>query len=107
MDNWRVNKLETMIQEDPNDEFVMFALAQEYKKMGLSGKAIKWYNRLKAVNPTYIGLYYHLSAIYAELEEEANAIETYNTGIEIAQKLNDQHALSELQNAKLNYELEL
>ena len=107
MDNWRVNKLEAMIQQDPNDEFVMFALAQEYNKMGFLGKSVKWYNRLKTANPDYVGLYYHLAAVYAELDEEANAVETYNTGIEIAQKLNDQHALSELQNAKLNYELEL
>ena len=107
MDNWRINKLETMIQQDPKNEFVMFALAQEHKKMGFLEKSVKWYNQLKTVNPDYVGLYYHLAAVYAELDEEANAVETYNTGIEIAQKLNDQHALSELQNAKLNYELEL
>ena len=85
----------------------MFALAQEYNKMGLLEKSVKWYIQLKTVNPDYVGLYYHLAAVYAELEEEANAVETYNIGIEIAKKLNDQHALSELQNAKLNYELEL
>ena len=107
MDNWRVNKLETMIEEDPKDEFVMFALAQEYNKMGLLEKSVEWYNQLKTVNPDYVGLYYHLASVYAELEKEEEAVETYNIGIEIAKKLNDQHALSELQNAKLNYELEL
>ena len=107
MDNWRVNKLETMIEEDPKDEFVMFALAQEYDKLGLLEQSVKWYNQLKTVNPDYVGLYYHLASVYAELEKEEEAVETYNIGIEIAKKLNDQHALSELQNAKLNYELEL
>ena len=107
MDNWRVKKLETMITEDPSDEFVMFALAQEYGKMGLLEKAVKWYEGLKGLNSNYVGLYYHLAAMYVELDEKDKALETYYSGIKVAQELNDQHALAELQNAKLNYELEL
>ena len=34
MDNWRVKQLEEMIAQDPKDEFVLFALAQEYGKTG-------------------------------------------------------------------------
>ena len=107
MDNWRVKQLEEMIAQDPKDEFVLFALAQEYGKTGDYPQAITYYTRLKDINPDYVGLYYHLAAVYVATEESEEALKTYNNGIKVAKKLNDLHALAELRNAKLNYELEL
>lgn len=107
MENWRVKKLEEMIAQDPKDEFVLFALAQECGKTKDYTKAIEYYNRLQNINPDYVGLYYHLAATYILTEDSDQALHTYNKGIETAQKLNDQHALAELKNAKLNFELEL
>lgn len=107
MDNWRVKQLEDMIAQDPKDEFVLFALAQEYGKTADYTKAIAYYTTLKNINPDYVGLYYHLAATYILTEKSEKAMKTYELGIRVAQKLNDQHALAELKNAKLNYELEL
>ncbi len=107
MDNWRLQQLTGMLKEDPNDEFLLFAIAQEYTKLEQLETAIDHYNQLKNMNPEYVGLYYHLAAAYAELELVKEAARTYEEGILIAQKLGDQHALSELMNAKMNFELEM
>jgi tetratricopeptide (TPR) repeat protein len=107
MDNWRVKQLEDMIAQDPEDEFVLFALAQEYGKSQDYIKSIAHYTKLKDINPDYVVLYYHLAATYVITEDHDEALQTYSDGIRIATKLNDQHALAELKNAKLNFELEL
>ncbi len=107
MDNWRINHLFSLLKEDPKDEFVHFAIAQEYNKNEAYDKAIEYYEKLKELNQQYVGLYYHLAATYAEIEEEEKALKTYEEGIIIANALKDLHALSELKNAKLNYEMEL
>jgi len=107
MDNWRVKQLEEMIAQDPKDEFVLFALAQEHGKSENYPKAISYYLKLKGINPNYVGLYYHLAATYSILGNISEALSTYNDGVIVAEELKDQHALAELKNAKLNLELEL
>ena len=59
------------------------------------------------LNSDYVGLYYHLAACFVEIGDHNKALLTYSSGIGIAQKLNDLHALGELKNARLNFELEL
>lgn len=105
MDNWRLNHLLELSAEDPKDEFVLYAIAQEYVKAEDYPSAIKQFNHLRDINPDYVGLYYHLAAAQIENEDEENALDTYIEGISVAKKLNDQHALGELMNAKTNLEL--
>ena len=76
MDNWRVKQLEELIAQDPNDEFVLFALAQECGKAQDYAKAIAYYNRLRGINPDYVGLYYHLAASYIKAGQTDEALET-------------------------------
>ena len=96
-----------LLEDDSENEFVLFALAQEYSKVGNLTDSLKYYQALKQKNENYVGLYYHLAALYAELDEYDKALSTYETGIAIAKKLQDHHALSELMNAKTNLEMEL
>jgi tetratricopeptide (TPR) repeat protein len=107
MDNWRINHLKEMHQEDSTDEFVIYAIGQEYLKLEDFNKAIEYFDLLKSINAKYVGLYYHLAAAYAGLDDIDNALQTYEDGIAIATNLPDLHALSELKNAKLNFEMEL
>jgi len=107
MDNWRLDNLKALHNEDPDDDFVLYALAQEYSKIEDFERSLAHYLLLKEKSPDYVGLYYHLAALYVDLEEPEKALDIYNTGITVANKLNDQHALSELMNAKTNLELEL
>lgn len=107
MDNWRLNKLKAFLKADPKDEFSLYALSQEYMKQGDYKEAIHFFLQLKSLNPDYVGLYYHLAKAYNALEQADDALATYDEGIMIAKKLGDHHALSELQNARMNLEIEL
>lgn len=107
MDNWRINHLKEMHQEDATDEFVIYAIGQEYLKLEKFEQAIEYFELLKSINPQYVGLYYHLAAAHVGREDFVNALKIYDDGIRIATHIKDLHALSELKNAKLNLEMEL
>ena len=107
MDNWRLDHLLSLQEKDPNDEFILFALAQEYAKIEDFSTAISYYEKLKQINRSYVGLYYHLAKCHIALENYDLALNIYDEGIEVAKNISDHHALSELMNAKLNFELEL
>ena len=103
----RLESLLEMMRDSPNDGFLLFAVAKEYEGNDDSEKAIEYYEKLRNVDPEYVGLYYHLAGLYAELEMSDKALIIYDKGIEIAERLKDLHALSELKGARLNFELEL
>ncbi|MEE9372665.1 MAG: hypothetical protein V3V00_06390 [Saprospiraceae bacterium] len=102
-----MDKLKDMLADDPNDSFVRFAIAMEYKNVEMFEEAVLEFNSLKVLDANYVGLYYHLAHCYAELQEEEAALIVYNDGIKIAENLNDLHAKSELMNAKINLEMGL
>lgn len=103
----RLQKLKNFLKEDPNDDFILFALAQEYQKMDQLNEALEYYIQLQNKNPYYIGTYYHLGKLYEDLNQQETALESYKDGIEKAKERKDLHALAELQNAKTNLELEM
>jgi hypothetical protein len=47
-----------------------------------------------------------LGKAYEQSEQVKKALNIYSRGIEIAKQQDDRHALSELQNAKMNLEIE-
>lgn len=107
MDNWRIIQLREILEVTPDDEFVLFALAKEYMGLQDHEKALVYFDRLKKLNPAYLGMYYHLALVYWELNQVEQAFRCYDEGIALAKRLGDQHALSELQNARMNMEIDL
>ena len=105
--NNRLHQLKTMLEDDPKDSFLLFAVAKEYEKLGDLEHALDTFIKLKDLDAEYVGLYYHLGQLYQELDENDKAMEVYNEGIQIAKKQSDFHALSELNNVKTNLEMEL
>lgn len=105
--NERINILASRIRKDPGDTFSIFALALELKKEGATDKAITLFHTILKTDPLYVGVYYHLGALYEEKGETQKALHTYNEGITKADEKGDQHAKSELLAAKSTLELEL
>ncbi len=101
----RLRLLQEMLKEDPDNSFLFFALAKEQEKIGQIDQAIEIFLELKEKDEKYVGLYYHLAKLYEQTEEKELALSTYQAGIEIAKSVKDQHALGELQNAKMNLEI--
>lgn len=100
----RLDQLLTFYEEDPNDNFVRFALAQEYLKREDTDRALGLFEELVDTDPDYVGTYYHLGKLYEKLDRTDDAIQTYKDGIAVAREQRDTKNLSELQDAKLNAE---
>lgn len=103
----RKERLENMLQENPKDSFLRFAMAKEYEKLTDLNQAIRFYENIIQDEPNYVGAYYHLGKCKEELELNEQALEVYAKGIEIAQEIKDLHSLSELKSAKMNLEMEM
>lgn len=101
----RFDKIQSMLDQNPADEFLLYAMAQEHQKADQYDQAIEWYHKLEKANPEYVGLYYHLAHCLVQTGALSEAMSTYDNGISIAEKINDLHALSELKNARMNLEL--
>lgn len=97
----RKAQIEQMLASSPNDSFLLFALAKEFEKMGDDTGALEVYERLRTSNPNYVGLYFHLAKTLERLDREAEAWQTYSTGIQIAKRLGENHAMNELAGARL------
>ncbi|GIV57514.1 MAG: hypothetical protein KatS3mg042_0427 [Rhodothermaceae bacterium] len=102
----RIQTLLRFLEEDPHDAFTRFALASEYRKRGDTDRALTFFEALVRDDPDYVGTYYHLGKLYQELGRLPDALATYRRGIEVARDQRDLHALSELQAALLEAEME-
>jgi thioredoxin-like negative regulator of GroEL len=79
----RLQHLLEFYDDDPDDAFTRFALAQEYLNRDEPEKALSFFEELVETDPDYA------------------AIATYEAGIEVAREQRAQKDLSELQDARL------
>ncbi|GAB3926651.1 heme biosynthesis protein HemY [Mucilaginibacter myungsuensis] len=93
----RLTKLLDFLKDEPNDPFLLYALATEYLRLNQGETALSYYEGLVKDHPKYVGTYYHLGKLYEALNRKDDAITTYQTGMKIAREIRDNHALSELQ----------
>ena len=99
MQSTRLAKLLNFLESDPNDPFVLYALATEYNSSNDTDQAFNYYLRLVSEHPDYVGTYYHLGKLYEKTGRKDEAIDTYQKGMLAARRKNDNHAFSELQGA--------
>lgn len=100
----RLSQLQSFYEEDPDDPFTRFALAQEHLKQGNTDRALAFFEELVDTDPDYVGTYYHLGKLYERLDRPDDALDIYEQGIEMARDQGETKALSELQDAKLKAE---
>lgn len=93
--------LTALLNESPNDSFLLFAIAKEHEGQGDDERALQYYQQLHQADPHYVGLYYHLGKLYERQQKPAQAWKAYSAGMDAARRAGDQHALSELAGARL------
>lgn len=97
----RLQRLQQILEANPNDSFLLFAIAKEYEGLQDDHQALSFYLRLHTTDPSYVGLYYHLGKLYVKTGRLAEALQTYRTGLGVAKNAGDMHAFSELNAARL------
>jgi tetratricopeptide (TPR) repeat protein len=99
MANTRLETLKGMVAQNPNESFLRYGLAMEYKNAGELEDAMREFQALIAAHPDYSAAYFHGGMTLEKLGrlEEARAI--YRAGIEAATRKGDLHTRSEIQAA--------
>ncbi|RZJ65466.1 MAG: tetratricopeptide repeat protein [Flavobacterium sp.] len=99
MQNTRLAKLLEFLKNEPNDSFILYALATEYNSLNDTENAFTYYLKLINEHPNYVGTYYHLGKLYEKQGNKEEGISIYKKGMEVARAKRDMHAFSELQGA--------
>jgi len=94
--NPRIEQLERFRISRPDDPFVVYALAIEYRNGGDTARAELNFREVYARFPEYIPTYLHFGGLLHELGNREEARKVYGEGIEKARQAGENHALSEL-----------
>ena len=92
----RLQALLQFAEQNPDDAFVRYGLAQEYANQGQLEKAAEDFTQLVEINPGYQAAYYHGGQTYLKLGRKDEAQEWFRKGIDLAGRTGDSHARDEL-----------
>lgn len=104
--NNRLAQLLLMLEKQPNQSFLHYALGIEYRKANRMENALECFRKTLEIDPNYLAAWYQLAEIQAATGHKEAARNSYACGINLAQKLNDIKGLAEFKNALLNLEIE-
>ena len=85
-----------MHDENPDDPFIIYALAREYEQNMATMQALLMYEHLVTEHPAYIGTYYHYAKLLYSAGNKNEALKLLEKGIEIGMKEKEMHAVSEM-----------
>ena len=95
----RLRQLQQMLVNEPDDTFLLYGLALEYKKAGDAPRALESLDRVIALDPGYCYAYYQKGQIYESTGGIDAAKQVYREGMTAAAKKGDTHARQELEGA--------
>ena len=95
----RLEQLQQMLLQEPNDEFLQYAIAMEYFSASEIQKAIEILEKILSHNKNYLAAYYQLGKCFEAQNKITEAKNIYEQGIAIAHTQNKQKTLSELREA--------
>jgi Flp pilus assembly protein TadD len=93
----RKEQLVAMLQGQPDDLFLNFALAMELVKLDQSADALALFDRVITLDPAYTAAYTQKAALCEKLSRFDEAKRVYRQGIESAKARGDHHAASKMQ----------
>lgn len=99
----RIAELEIMLEESPDDPFIIYALAREYEKKSSTMQAILMYEYLVNSHPKYIATYYHYAKVLHEAGNRTQGIALLHQGIENGISENELHAVGEMRNLLIQW----
>ena len=99
----RIAELEALLDERPDDPFLIYALAREYEKQSGTMQALLMYEHLVTNHPEYVATYYHYAKLLYEGGNLTEAIKLLQLGIEKSLEAKDMHAASEMKGLMMNW----
>ena len=93
----RREQIEKMLEREPRDVFLHFALAMEMIKTGESTQALQRLDRVLELDAAYVPAYYQKARLQLALGQRPDAAATVRAGVRAAQAAGDMHAAGELE----------
>lgn len=97
----RLEQLLEMLEAEPQDAFLRYAVALEYETAGNISEAISRIESLISDNPDYLGAYYKLGQLLEVSGAKEKALDVYQRGALVAKKQNNTKTLGEINTAIL------
>lgn len=88
-----------MLEKEPGDVFLNYALAMEYMANEEVPQALEQLQKVLSLDPDHLPCYYQLGKASEALNQNEQAIVYYKQGVELAKKQNNRKALGELNEA--------
>ncbi len=95
----RLEAVKALVAQDPANSRIRYMLCMEYMSARDFAAAVAELKDLLARDPDYVSAYYQAGRASEEAGDEDAARAFYRDGITAAKRVNDAHALSELQAA--------
>ena len=103
----RLEQLQAMLLDEPQDRFLRYAIALEHKRKGDMGAAVQLLEQLLTEDATYIACYYQLALIQAEMGHGDEAVKVCTAGALQCLVAGDMKTRAELLSLKAAVEEEL
>jgi len=105
--NSKIEQLLALKMENPDDPFILYALAMEYQKINSFETAESYYQILINEHPQYGGTYYHYAQLLEFMNNTNLAQSVYKKGLLVLKQKNDLHLYNELNEAYKNFKLNI
>jgi hypothetical protein len=92
----RREKIEAMLKDDPQDQFLRYGLASEYRSEGRLEESLDLYRGLMADAQPHVPSFLMAAPVLLELDRVNDARAALRDGIEIARQQGEAHAASEM-----------
>jgi cytochrome c-type biogenesis protein CcmH/NrfG len=96
-DKTRMQQIQEMLADDPNDATLRYMLAMEYVSHGNDEQAVACFRGMFQATPDYVPAYMHCGKALVRLGRDAEAREAFQRGIAAAQRVQEFHARDEMQ----------
>ncbi len=92
----RREKIEAMLEADPQDTFLRYSLAMELDKEGAHEESLARFAQLRADDPPYVPAFFMAAQLLVRLDRIDEARSILRDGIEHARAQNNAHAAGEM-----------
>ena len=96
-DRSRLQQIQGMLADDPNDATLRYMLAMEYVSLGDDARAIACFHGLLVATPDYVPGYMQAGRALVRLGKDREARSMFERGIAVAQQKQEFHARDEMQ----------
>jgi predicted Zn-dependent protease len=92
----RREKIEAMLKDEPQDQFLRYSLACEYDNEDRCEEGLDLFRGLIADQPPHVHAFFRGAQLLVKLDRVEEARATLRDGIEIARQQNELHAAGEM-----------